>query len=340
MQALIGENGRVGYGCLDGPVRFNHEAFPLRGFFGRKAGPLRRRLALGAFNYLGILGDGFLVGLAAVRLGYAANVFGFIHDFEGGGSWERSVKDLPFRLAFPMDPDDGIIRYEGRGCRLVLDKSHARETLAVEAAFGPRLAVKGRFPYGFGLHPLRVVNPSCGDPNRFTFTEKCSPLRPSELSVRIDGTERVAGLESVVALYDWSGGYFNRHTNWLWSALAGILPDGTPVGANFAALVNESYYPENAFWVGGRRVRLTNVIFEYDPEDPRREDWRIFTEDGQVELRFRPLGERGERTWLPFMKVNFRQFVGEFSGWLRDAGGRSVRLERMRGLAEVHLSVW
>lgn len=340
MHTLIGENGKVGYGCLDGPVHFNHEAFPLRTFFGRRAGGLRRRMALGAFSYLGILGDGCLAGLAAVRLGYVANVFGFFFDFRTGDFWEHSVKDFPGRLDFPLDPDEGAIRYRSRSCSLDLAKSHGREVLEVEARFGKRLAVSGRFPYGFANKPLRVVNPSCGDPNRFTFTEKCAPLLPEALSVTFDGVERAGPLAQAAAVYDWSAGFFNRHSNWLWSALAGILPDGTPVGANFAALVNESFYPENAFWVGAKRIRLAQVVFDYDPADPRGEDWRIFTEDGQVDLRFRPLGERGERTRVPFLKVNFRQFFGEYTGWLRDPGGRSVRLDRMRGVAEIHLSVW
>jgi len=340
MQRLIGERGRVGYGCLEGPVVFNHEDFVLRNVFGRPLGAFRRRLAMGAFTYLGILGDGFLVGLAAVRLGYVANVFGFHFDFATGQTWERSLKDLPSRLAFPLDPDESAVHYEGRGCRLDLDKSHRREVLEVEALFGPRLVVKGRWPYGFGRQPLRVVNPSCGDPNRFTFTEKCAPLVPEALSVTFDGVERVARPGATTAFYDWSGGFFSRHSNWLWAAMAGMLPDGTEVGANFAALVNETYYPENAFWVDGKRVRLDRVIFQYDPEDPRREDWRVHTEDGQVDLRFRPLGERGERTRLPFLKVNFRQFFGEYTGWLRDPEGRSVRLERLRGVAELHQSVW
>ena len=339
MERLIGEDGRVRYGCVDGPVDFNHGDFPLRDFFGRRVGRLRRRMALGAFNYVGILGEGFVTGLAAVRLGYLANVFAFHFEYQGAKGWERSIKCLPSALAFPMDPDEGAIRYQGRGCGLRLEKSHARAELEVAADFG-RLQVAGRFPYGFAAQPLRVVNPSCGDPNRFTFTEKCAPLRPEALSVRFDGVERVPDPARVAALYDWSGGFFNRNSNWLWAALAGFLADGTPVGANFAALVNESFYPENAFWLGGERVRAAQVIFDYDPEDPRREDWRIHTEDGQVELRFRPLGERGERTRVPFLKVNFRQFVGEYSGWLRDPEGRPVRLDRVPGLAEIHLSVW
>jgi len=340
MHALVGEKGQANHGCFDGPIRFNPEDFKLRGFFGREIRGFRKKLAFGAFNFLGIVTDDFLVGMAAVRLGYAANVFGYLFDFRTGKLFEGSAQTLPGSLQFPLDPDASTIRFSSSKCQLRLDKSHAREHLEVEARFGQRLAVKGSFPYGFRHRPLRVVNPSCGDPNRFTFTEKCSPLRPETLSVVFDGVERVVDLDRAVALYDWSAGYFNRHTNWLWSAFAGLLADGTPVGANFAALVNESYYPENAFWIGGERTRVSRVIFEYDVENPYAEEWRIHTEDGQVDLRFRPLGERGEQTRLPFIKVNFRQFMGEYQGRLTDAQGRSIELESFHGLAETHLSVW
>ena len=275
------------------------------------------------------------MGLAAVRLGYAAHVFGFVYDFETSQYFEAKTRALPARLTFPMDTEESLIRFEGGGCSLRIEKSHAGGSLDVEGNFGTRLRVKGRFSYGFAAQPLRVVNPSCGDPRRFTFTEKCAPLPAQSLSVLVDGVERAGEVNRTMALYDWSAGYFNRHTNWLWSALAGVLEDGTPVGANFAALVNESFYPENAYWIGGERTRLSRVIFQYDPEHPEAGDWRIFTEDGQVELRFHPMGERSERTWLPFVKVNFRQFLGEYSGRL---GG--AELQGVRGLAELHLSVW
>ncbi len=340
MHTLITERGLANYGCFDGPIHFNPEAFRLRNFFGRELKGLRKRLALGAFNYVGIVGEDSLVGLCAVRLGYAANVFGYLFDFRTGELFEKSAKALPSRLAFPLDPDESTIEFQGSGCWIHIDKSHARESLEVEASFGKRLRVEGTFPCGFSHRPLRVVNPSCGDPNRFTFTEKCSPLRPESLSVVFDGAPRELDLARTTALYDWSCGYFNRHTNWLWAALSGVLPDGTPVGANFAALVNESYYPENAFWIGPERTRIHCVIFQYDPENPYAEDWRIFTEDGRVDLRFKPLGERAEKTHLPFLRVNFRQFFGEYSGSLTGEDGRSIHLDRMKGLSEIHLSVW
>ena len=340
MLSLIDAKGRVNHGCFDGPIRFNPEAFRLRTFFGRELKGVRKRLAWGAFNYVGILGPDFVAGVAAVRLGYAAQVFGFLYDHTTGSLFERTIRTLPSRLVFTLDPDESRIAFSGSGCSLCLEKSHAQSFLSVDAEFGNRLRIQGRFLYGFERQPLRVVNPSCGDPRRFTFTEKCSPLRPESLELSLDGVPRSLDLARTVAIYDWSAGYFNRHTNWLWAAFGGVLPDGTEVGANFAALVNESFYPENAFWIAGKRVRLPQVIFQFDAEDPYREDWRIFTEDGRVELRFHPLSERAERSHLPFVKVNFRQFMGEYSGTLVDGQGCKVELAGLMGLAEIHLSVW
>lgn len=338
--SVVDEDGRVTYGCFDGPVSLHAEAFRLRDFFGREVGALRRRLALGGFTFLGLATEDVLVGLAAVRLGYVAQVFGYLFDFRTGQLHQHSVRSRPSRLDFPLEPDRHVIHFDGSGCRLRIDKDHAAGRLEVAAAFGKRLTIEAGLPFGFDQKPLRVANPSCGDPFRFSFTEKCAALRPDRVSVRLDGMEQVADPARAWMVYDWSAGYFNRHTNWLWSAFAGRLEDGRSVGANFAALVNESFYPENAYWIDGVRTRLPRVIFDCDPAAPRARDWRIFTEDGRVDLRFHPAGERSERSHVPFLKLNFRQFMGSYTGTLIGSDGTRVRLDNLHGLAELHLSVW
>lgn len=338
MDSLIDPTGRVNHGCFDGPIQFNPEDFRLRDFFGRELGPLRRRMAWGAFNYLGFLAPGCVVGLAAIKLGYLSQTFVFHFDRATGKVTERSTRCLPSRLGFELNPDESRITFEGREGSLRIEKSHARSTLAVEADFG-ELKLRAALPFGFDRHPLRVVNPSCGDPRRFTFTEKCAPLSVERFELSVGGVSQAVDPARTRALYDWSAGYFNRHTNWLWAAFAGVS-EGVEVGANFAALVNESFYPENAFWIEGERTRLHQVIFRFDDQAPYAEPWKIFTEDGRVDLRFKPLAERGEKVGMPFLKANFRQFMGEYSGWLRDGHGREIELKELPGLAEIHLSVW
>jgi hypothetical protein len=336
---LVDERGRVQHGCFDGPVCLDAKAFRLRNFFGREVRGLRKRLGLGAFTFVGLITDEVMAGLAAVRLGYASQVFAYLYDGHTGQLTERSVRALPGRIVFPLEPDAHDISFTGSDGLVRIHKSHAEGLLQVEAAF-PGLAIAARIPYGFDEHPLRVVNPSCGDPYRFTFTEKCAGLRPEFLSLRLEGVERAPDPGGAMAIYDWSAGYFNRHTNWLWSAFAGRLLDGRRLGANFAALVNESFYPENAYWVDGTRIRVPRVIFDYDPDDPYARPWRIFSEDGQVNLRFLPGAERSERSRLPFVKVNFRQFMGTYSGTLQGTDGQPLEVDTLHGLAELHLSVW
>jgi hypothetical protein len=337
---VVDERGQARHGCFDGPIQLDAQAFRLRDFFGREVHGLRKRMALGAFNFVGFATREFMVGLAAVRLGYASQVFGYLYDFKTKQLFEKSTKALPGSMVFPLEPDAHVIQFSGSDCQLRIDKSHAEGHLDLEATFGNRLQIQAHIPYGFDQKPLRVVNPSCGDPFRFTFTEKCSPLQPERLSIRFDGIERALNPAKVLAIYDWSAGYFNRHTNWLWSAFAGHLEDGRTVGVNFAALVNESFYPENAYWIGGERTRVHRIIFDYDLADPYARDWRIFTEDGQVDLQFHPKAERSEKSHLPFLKVNFRQFMGTFSGSLREENGHRIALHALPGLTELHLSVW
>lgn len=330
---LVDDRGRACFGSYDDPLDFNLSAFRLRGFFGRPAGPLRRRLALGGFSFLGVTCGPVQAGVAAVRLGYASQVFAYVFDAASGRWAERAVKAPPGAMAFPLDSEASDIRFQWGRHRLHLDKDHARGTLRLEAELGG-LSLEGTFRCGYGFSPLRVVNPSCGDPLRVTFTEKCAPLPAEAFSVAIAGDPWAVDGEAW-AIHDWSAGYFARHTNWLWAAFGGRLADGTPVGANFAALVNESFYPENAYWIGGQRTRVPRVIFDWDPEHLVDAPWRIHTEDGDLDLRFTPDAHRGERTWLPGLRVNFRQCLGTYAGRM---GG--VLVTGLRGFAEHHLSVW
>lgn len=68
-----------------------------------------------------------------------------------------------------------------------------------------------------------------------------------------------------------------RDSNWYWAAFAGVTgaKGRKPVklGLNLAALVNESCYAENAFWIDGTRTRVSRAIYDFNPSDPY-EPWR------------------------------------------------------------------
>ncbi|EMI69489.1 DUF2804 domain-containing protein [Leptospira noguchii] len=70
---IIGTENKVNYGVFDGPVEFNHKEFQLLDFFGKEISGFRKRFAFKKFNYIGIITDEFLIGFAAVSLGYVYN---------------------------------------------------------------------------------------------------------------------------------------------------------------------------------------------------------------------------------------------------------------------------
>ncbi|MBU0927166.1 MAG: DUF2804 domain-containing protein [Spirochaetes bacterium] len=341
MRKIIGEGNRVNYGCIDEPVEWNVSDFKLLDFFDREVTGLRKKLAYHKFNFMGINSGDYAIGFAVVDLGFLYDVFAYLYHRADGLAYSLDVK-LPKStkaIAFPDDPDNHRISVSAPKCRVDIVKDQAARTLAVDCDFEGKLAFSGTFPYGIGPDgPLRVLNPSF--PTRWTFTEKYAPLVPTRFELRRDGRPVPTEAGKTAAAYDWTGGYLRRETNWYWTSIAGILPGGETVGANFAAFVNETYYPENAFWAGGKRTRVPRVIYDFDPADPYSE-WRVFDEDGLVDLRFRPYGERADRVNLmPLTKYVFRQFVGTFSGRLRDRAGNETAFESLPGFCETHRSVW
>ncbi len=186
--------------------------------------------------------------------------------------------------------------------------------------------------------PLRVLNPN--DPNRFTFTEKCSPLIAEKFEMSLDGEELSFDSKAVTAIYDWSGGYLRRETNWYWTAFGSILPDGTSIGSNLAAFVNETYFSENAFWVNNKRTRVSRVIYDIDPLDPYK-SWHVYDEAGTLDLTFTPEGERNDKINAgPLVKTIFRQFVGTFEGYFQPEEGNKVDFKDIKGFCEIHRAIW
>ncbi|WP_036041524.1 DUF2804 domain-containing protein [Leptospira alstonii] len=337
---IIGSENKVNYGVFDGPVEFNYKEFQLLDFFGKEIRGLKKRFAFKRFNYMGIITEEFLIGFAAVSLGYVYNVFAYLYHYKDGLLYEFDTKglDIGNGLQFPADPDEYKIRFKKGSSFLTVDKSHSKGKLHVDAFLGKKLRIRFNADFGLKSHsPLRVLNPS--EPTHWTFTEKCSPLIPSSIELAYQNEPLSFDPKKTTILYDWSGGYLRRETNWYWAAFSAILPNKTSIGANFAALVNETFFSENAFWINRKRRRVPRLIFDFSQKDPAK-PWKIYDEEGLVKLEFVPEGERKDRMNLIVSKLYFRQFVGKFSGQLRSVEGKNVSFRDVYGFTEFHRSVW
>lgn len=341
MRKTIGENNKVLYGSIDEPLDWNYKDFKLLNFFNKEIKGLRKKFTYHQFNYIGILNPEFVIGIAIVDLGHTYSLFSFYYDLKMGMEakfFKMGIK-CDRKLSFDKNPDKYIIEFKSRKWEILIMKSLEKGELELHCNFDSKLIINATFDYSWENQPLRVLNPS--QPTQFTFTEKCSPLLPKEIDICLKGKPLVFSKSQTSAVFDWSGGYLRRETNWLWACMAGETTEQKKIGANLAALVNESFYPEDAFWIDGERKRLSCIIFDFDILNPYN-PWHIKDENGgNVNLIFTPKGEFSKKmAAMPVTKIFFRQFIGTFSGYFIDKQGKKHIVDHLPGFTEYHRSIW
>ena len=169
----------------------------------------------------------------------------------------------------------------------------------------------------------------------WTYTQKHNALAvQGEMSVKGQPQD----LTNAVAGYDFSAGYMRRETSWRWASINHYSEDKR-IGLNFAAGVNETGHCENVIWIDGERHLMPPVQFEFSRLH-QEASWRITSQDKRIDLIFKPKNQRSEKKNFWFLKSNFRQFVGYFSGYLIDGNGIKHELEEVMGLTEDHYAKW
>lgn len=340
MYKIIGSNNKVNYGAIDEAVDFNLKDFTLTNFFDRKKNTsLSRRLAFKTFNYHGLYCGPWTFGMASIKLGYLSQFFCYLYNDEKGMIFQKQFVQSDGAMEFTPDPDNYSITLKRRGAEVQVLRDINKGSCSVLCKIGSKLLLKAEIPFSIDEQkPIRVLNPN--DPNRWTFTEKRVPLFPSEVSLVFDGQELVAEGDRPFFTYDWSGGFLSRNTNWYWANFGGFSDSGESVGLNAAAMVNETFYSENALWIGDERTRLNQCIFDLDRRKPM-DTWKIFDESGRVDITFKPIAVvAGRRDNFRLMKNYFRQIVGLYSGTLRTDSGKTESFSNLRGFGELHRSHW
>jgi hypothetical protein len=121
---------------------------------------------------------------------------------------------------------------------------------------------------------------------------------------------------------------------------AGRLDDGTPVGFNLVDGFNEGPdgKSENVLSLGDRLYPLGPAHFRFNAADPL-DPWELKTDDGAVQLTFRPLHAHRDARDLLLVRSRFVQPLGFFSGTLR-FGTRTVELAALPGVTEDQDMLW
>lgn len=330
---LIDDRGRIRFGVLETPVDvINYEDFDLRTVMDKPRSALARKIRFNQFQFVSAMAPGWVFGLAVVDLKLVSTAFFYLYDFQTGQMLEQSLtQPLSRGTTIEPWPENGTTEFrKGKTeVRITSDGDSRHVSVSGPDDLWIDLNIEA------DIHPLRLVCPA--GYSGWVFTRKSAGL-PISGDIRWQGQNRRCGPLSRAAV-DWSCGFMRRETAWNWASLSGMLADGRAVGLNLAAGVNEAGMTENALWLDGRCIKLGQARFVFDRYDESA-PWRVSTEDGRVDLKFTPSGVRRERLNALLIASNFRQYIGTFSGEVRDETGNSVPVNGLRGLMEDHFARW
>ena len=360
---LVEPSGLVHTGWFDAPVLDpNLEQAPAaHALSGLRDTPLAwlergaRAWRMKRWHYTSVVTDNVLFACAVVDVGYLGNAFAYVVDRKTGKKHEYStLTPTAAGVTIAKSSIDGAsrIRWPGFGrIELGYDARDKERTIevALDGTRGPFARPSLSASYRIrdaGTLPAPIVVVEETEPGRWLYTHKCYGLE-AKGAVRAGDIVDDGSSGSGLAGLDWNKGFRPRETHWNWAAASGRSRTGAVVGFNLTAhrkpgeRVNHAGddATDCALWVDGRVRKLERVQFEYD-RARLLEPWRIYDEDGKVELRFHPAGERAEDVNLAVVVSRFHQPYGRFEGTLEDANGTLHVLDNVYGVVEQHFARW
>lgn len=332
---LIGKDGRPNYGVYSGFInKLNLEDLRPYGkpniWFVRQE--LNKRLRLKRWQYLGVCNEEVIFGLAVVHIGFLSNFFVYIFDRK-----LKALKEYNFYQPIGLSTEftgslaDGGVSFSAKDISVKIENT--RDNIKLNASVKNDLDVKLVFTND--IEPLSVVTRA--GLKGFNYTTK-------EAGISVDGSIRLENKYFAVnplsstGVMDYNLGFPGRRTFWNWATGSGVDNKKRKIGFNFSCGINETSYTENAFWVGGKIFKVDQVIFKYD-DLHLLSPWTIQSNDGKVNLKFYPEGERNSNLYMGLISSRFHQPFGKFSGELIDGKSKYV-LDSVSGFVEEHESLW
>lgn len=363
--AIVEPTGFVNTGWFEQPFRranlpdapIEHALSSLRGRLGGVERAFRR-MRLKRWHYTSVAGPDVFFACAIVDAGYLGTAFAYVVDRKSGEMHEwTTLMPLARGITIADNSLDGVTSVEQPGFgRIDLGNDSQRGVRTITAKLEGKLGVRNQPPlsasfeiWDWGRDPDPVVVVEESAPARWLYTHKCYGLEAG-------GSIRCGRIDSVIAAgdghagLDWNLGYRPYETWWNWAAGGGFATDGTRVGFNLTAhrpwigsgrenTSIEADATDCGLWIGGRRVKLDRVEFEYDPRAILRH-WRIHDEAGLVDLEFNPIGKRHDDVNFGVVVSQFLQPYGTFSGTLRTPEGEVKELTDVFGVTEQHFAKW
>ncbi|WP_394204701.1 DUF2804 domain-containing protein [Shewanella waksmanii] len=333
--SLVDEQGKVIFGHFDGPVTtLGQKDFHYKTCMDSDASKWAKHFHYKQFQFVSIVTPHYIIGVALADIRYLGSAFCYLYDIKRGKLLESNwLKPLGLGYQTSASPFNGVAAISGRKGHFKMEIVDGVWHLTLQSlAIDAELSLQ---PAALSL-PMAMCSPT--GYNGWTYTQKHNGLK---VLGRLFINDEPQPLQRVCAGYDFSAGYMRSETSWRWASINALTSTGS-IGLNLAAGVNETGTTENVFWHDGERHLLGPVRFQFtrQPGGQSSGIWRVFSDNGQVNLRFSSVDSRFEKLNLWLLKSNFRQYIGYFDGYVIDNFGQKHEIINTLGLTEDHFAKW
>lgn len=318
----------------DSLPEISHQDFRLRTPFGKPAGAFANWMGFKQFQYFGGMSEKIIFGCALAHLRHVAVAFVYVHDLESGALFSRSCRSpLGLGMTLADNPVSGESRFK-RGdvdIRMGYIADPREKTLSIK--LGTELSIEARMPEA-GFEPMSLCTRAAY--TGWVYANKTAGLDlHGELSLQGQSFD-LAGI-GAMGHHDFSCGFMRRETFWNWACFSG-MSEGHRLGLNLSCGVNETSFTENCLWIDGRLIKVNLTRFDFQ-QDNLMQPWRIYSDDGQVDLRFTAVGMHREQLNLGLVASNFKQIFGRFDGQLH-IDGKTINIKALPGFVEDQYAKW
>ncbi|MBA3541890.1 MAG: DUF2804 domain-containing protein [Deltaproteobacteria bacterium] len=301
---------------------------------GKLESEYRRRFRHKTWQYMTASSPDCFVAFVIGTAGFASN--GFVYVVEpASGKVHSKFAITPFTTGVSLARSSaaGSHRFEGSGLTVAIDNLEAgRRFLAKVTA--PGIALDLAFTSApRDEHHAQCV-PLAG--GRWNYTHKFGAFGVAG-TVELDGRRFELRPDTAFGTLDFTKMYALRHAVWRWVALAGRTRAGNVVGLNLVDPTPTAAFSENAAWLDGRRIPLTDVHLDCGHPDDPRGPWSLTAQ--HLALEMRAIAHVEQKLDVPLVKHRLRHVVGAFSGALTVDGTRH-ELDELVGIAEDNDTWW
>lgn len=280
------------------------------------------------WEYWGVVGPDFLVGLTVASVDYAAVSEVWVFERATGREWGRSgIRPFGRGVELPPSLGDGPARARAAGLEIDIEDAADGSSRLRAAIAGA--AVDILVPLPAGHERLGVVVP--WSDRTFQYTVK-DVARPASGSIEVDGVRHELAAGENWAVLDHGRGRWPYDVEWNWAAASG-RSDGRTIGLQLGSRwTHGTGATENALVVDGRLTKNSEELrWDYDPS-AWLEPWTIRGET--ADIVFTPFHDKASRTRLGVISTRTDQCFGTFAGWMLDEHGMRVPFRDLLGWAE------